>query len=81
MQRFSLFPFSYDLQAVSERPHQAKQFHVRFIEREVGVGKVTVEREVGGRGRGEREGKMRETRGAFIFFDCCVHVFYGIFCT
>jgi hypothetical protein len=52
-----LFPFSYDLQAVSERPHQAKQFHVRFIEREVGVGKVTV----------EREGGMRERDGGAFF--------------
>ena len=40
-----------------ERPHQAKQFHVRFIER--GKGKVVVERERGE----EREGEG----GAFLY--------------
>jgi hypothetical protein len=62
-----------------ERPHQAKQFHVRFIERE--EGKVAAEREGGGgrrvrgggggggggeRERGERE-REREIRGAFLY--------------
>ena len=40
--------------AAPERPHQAKQFHVRFIER--GKGKVVVER-----------GGGRESRGAFLY--------------
>ena len=44
-----------------ERPHQAKQFHVRFIERE--EGKVAAERE-----GGKRE-KQRDQRGRSLYMD------------
>ena len=52
-----------DFPAASERPHQVKQFHMRFIERE--KGKVASEREWGKRER-ERE---RYGRGLFLYMD------------
>jgi hypothetical protein len=51
-----------DHHAASEIPHQAKQFHVRFIERE--KGKMAAKRE------GERDrqtDRQTEIRGAFLY--------------